>query len=315
MTTSTTSSSAKDSDASIAAFKARYARRLKLPEAAVVDAEPTHELLCRLHEAHVTSVPFENLAQHGGKGGPVVLDLDVVAEKILDRNRGGFCLELNSLFRALLEACGYTVTAVEAVIFKQGAFDVENPTHVILMVKTSPMSPVAYYVDVAVGEPPIQPLEFTFGKEQVTPERMRSRFVRDGEDNAVLQWFKEGEWQPRILWKISSALSGDKGLSMADLHPLLARVTRPESKFSQKLIVCVLSRDRKRTLAGSMFKVTGSPRFGDGNAEVPVEKTENIPTKRVREILRDQFSIPLEETMDLNLTVSDQQDPSIWADK
>jgi arylamine N-acetyltransferase len=314
-TVTSSSAMAADGANTDASFAARYAKRLKLPEEALVDSEPTHELLCRLHEAHVTTVPFENLAQHGGSGGPVVLELAAVADKVLNRNRGGFCLELNSLFRALLEACGYTVTAVKASIFKRGAFDVENPTHVVLIVRTHPSSPVAYYADVAVGEPPLHPLEFAFDKEQVTPEGMRSRFVRDGPDHAVLQWFKDGEWQPRISWRISSALSGARGVSTVDLQPILELVSRPDSNFSRKLIVCLLSRDKKRTVAGSMFKVTGSPRFGDGKDEPPVESTENIPVERVREILRDEFSIPMIETMDLDLTISNQQDRSVWAEK
>jgi N-hydroxyarylamine O-acetyltransferase len=309
------SSSAKsidDTAAATASFVAKYATRLKLPESTLVNSKPTYELLCQLQEAHVSNIPFENLAQHGGKGGPVVLDIDVLTDKVLDRNRGGFCLELNSLFRTLLEACGYTVTAVQAVIFKRGSFDEANPTHVVLMVRTDPSSPVTYYVDVAVGEPPLQPLEFTFDREQVTSEGMRSRFIRDGDDRAILQWFKDGEWQHRVSWGISSALSGEKGLSMDDMGPILKRVTQPDSNFTLKLIVCLLSGDRKRTLAGNMFKVTGPPRFGDGDTAPPVEKIENIPLEQVREILRDEFSIPFDETKDLDLTISTQQDPTLW---
>jgi N-hydroxyarylamine O-acetyltransferase len=90
-------------------------------------------LLRQLVEAHLEKIPFENLAQDGGKGGPVSLDLETIATKILDRNRGGFCFELNALFAALLEDLGYQVTVVPAIVYTDTGFR-KPTTHISLAV-------------------------------------------------------------------------------------------------------------------------------------------------------------------------------------
>ena len=57
-----------------------------------------------LHRAHQQAVPFENLSIHLSE--PISLAEDDLVEKIIRRDRGGFCYELNGLFALLLEALG-----------------------------------------------------------------------------------------------------------------------------------------------------------------------------------------------------------------
>ena len=64
--------------------------------------EPNLENLRNLQVAHLLHVPFENLDIHR----KVEIDLEGSYEKIVKRNRGGFCYELNGLFYELLEALG-----------------------------------------------------------------------------------------------------------------------------------------------------------------------------------------------------------------
>jgi N-hydroxyarylamine O-acetyltransferase len=59
--------------------------------------------LAEMHRAHVTSILFENLDPLVGI--PVSVDPDVIARKIVERGRGGYCFEHNMLFRRALEAC------------------------------------------------------------------------------------------------------------------------------------------------------------------------------------------------------------------
>lgn len=75
---------------------------------------PDFETLVRLQRAHVTAVPFETLAITGdpyGKrtGNEIVLSVPHLYEKIVERERGGYCFELNGLFHTLLSALGYEV--------------------------------------------------------------------------------------------------------------------------------------------------------------------------------------------------------------
>jgi N-hydroxyarylamine O-acetyltransferase len=98
-----------------------------------VDAvpDPDYETLSRLQAAHVNRVPFENLAIVGHPhrehdrpgdddasapflGDGITLDVDALFEKIVDRERGGYCYELNGLFHVLLAELGYDVDRVAA---------------------------------------------------------------------------------------------------------------------------------------------------------------------------------------------------------
>ena len=66
--------------------------------------EPT---LKSVHEAHVLTIPFENLDVLLGKVPS--LDLQSVQDKLVRRKRGGYCYEHNHLYAAALERLGITV--------------------------------------------------------------------------------------------------------------------------------------------------------------------------------------------------------------
>ena len=61
-----------------------------------------------LQAAHLTHVPYETLDIV--RGVPLSLEEDALFDKIVTRNRGGFCFELNGLFAALLRALHFPVT-------------------------------------------------------------------------------------------------------------------------------------------------------------------------------------------------------------
>jgi N-hydroxyarylamine O-acetyltransferase len=89
-----------------------YLHRLDLPDLSADALAPDRDTLARLLEAHVTGVPFENLAivgdPHGEwDGDGVSLRLPDLYRKIVDERRGGFCFELNGLFNWLLGDLGY----------------------------------------------------------------------------------------------------------------------------------------------------------------------------------------------------------------
>ena len=69
--------------------------------------EPSTDVLHKLHQAHLLTVPFENLDIH--LGHPIVLGEAHLFNKIVNHRRGGFCYELNGLFAALLRELGFEV--------------------------------------------------------------------------------------------------------------------------------------------------------------------------------------------------------------
>ncbi len=78
------------------------------------DLAPTVETLRRLHRAHVAAIPFENLDVVLGRG--VSLEVGAMQDKLLHRDRGGYCYEHNLLFAALLERIGFAVRRLTARI-------------------------------------------------------------------------------------------------------------------------------------------------------------------------------------------------------
>ncbi len=78
-------------------------------------AGATETALRDLHEAHLMSVPFENLSIHLGE--PIELEEVPLLDKLVGRRRGGFCYELNGAFALLLGAVGFDVTLLAARVF------------------------------------------------------------------------------------------------------------------------------------------------------------------------------------------------------
>lgn len=115
--------------------------------------EPTLETLCNLQFNHLLYIPYENLDLHCGRS-ILVEDLKAIKAKVLDRRRGGYCVELNQLFLQLLQAIGYHAEAV----FSRGTKGVipgqeRAQTHVILIVTIASMRYVADVGGSTIGSP------------------------------------------------------------------------------------------------------------------------------------------------------------------
>ncbi|ROQ34807.1 N-hydroxyarylamine O-acetyltransferase [Streptomyces sp. PanSC19] len=92
---------------------------------------PDLRTLTALHRAHVAAVPFENLDVALGR--PVPLDLKSLQAKLVERRRGGYCYEQNSLFAAALERIGFQVAGRGARNRTRGA-TLPPVTHALLAV-------------------------------------------------------------------------------------------------------------------------------------------------------------------------------------
>jgi N-hydroxyarylamine O-acetyltransferase len=312
-------------------FVSKYMQRLKLDPSFVLDEKGASiEKLQCIQEAHLAQIPFENLAQHGCLYPATVLDIQQTANKILNKNRGGFCFELNGLLAELLIKLGYTVGRVPAsVCFDEVNFrDVE--THLVLIVACNTNQPnersSLWFVDVGFGEPSIHPLQYderSFDLTQVTPEGMQSKISKIDGDVILYWWsYQSRKWLPRLKWNYdASLLLGLKSPPLAAFVNNLAAVHDEASIFSQKLICCRLTREMKYTVAGNRYKVTGKPRF---NMDQAVESACTGPVPPVairllesedelRNALRNNFDIPMEATDGIGLKKSLTADPIIWS--
>src|SRR5207237_7019105 len=88
--------------------------------------------LATLHRAHVEHIPYENLDVRLGR--EIRLDVDSLVDKLVDRRRGGYCYEHNTLFAHVLESLGYSVTRHLGRVRMGDAVSPRPATHMILTV-------------------------------------------------------------------------------------------------------------------------------------------------------------------------------------
>lgn len=100
-----------------------------------------------ISEAHVRTIPFENLDVLLGR--PIELELGAIERKLVHERRGGYCFEQNTLLLAVLGQLGFEVRAISARVRYQRPRDFTPArTHVFLRVELAGES---WLVDVGVG--------------------------------------------------------------------------------------------------------------------------------------------------------------------
>ncbi|GAB4207176.1 MAG: arylamine N-acetyltransferase [Tibeticola sp.] len=140
--------------------------------------------------AYQRCIAFENLDVLAGE--PVSTDIESIAEKIVDRARGGWCFEVNLLLGELLHRQGFTVTPQLARV----TYRRPNPgplSHLVLRVNADSQD---WLVDAGFGGPgPLAPLALIPGETQ---DGWGCRWQLDpsGLDGMQLSRWIEGQWEP-----------------------------------------------------------------------------------------------------------------------
>ncbi|MBX2989705.1 MAG: arylamine N-acetyltransferase [Bacteroidetes bacterium] len=208
-----------------------YLRRINFSSSLKANSDT----LRNLHRSHMMSVPFENLDIHTGT--EILLDESRFFEKIVNRNRGGFCYELNGLFAGLLREIGFDVTLCSAQVFQE-----ERPgpeyDHLTLIVHLDE----PWLADVGFGDSFLEPLGMNSAVDQVHGG-IAYRISDDGE--AVTLWRRkpEGKDEPQYIFnkkpRLLSEFSG-----MCTYHQ-----TSPLSHFTRKRICSLAMPDGRITLS------------------------------------------------------------------
>ncbi|ATY65459.1 N-acetyltransferase family [Cordyceps militaris] len=124
---------------------------------------------------HVARVPFENVGLHYNPTHRLSLALDDLFDKIVVRSKGGYCLELNALFAAILRGLGYTVLTVGGRV-RAGNDKYTGWSHMCLLVT---IDGARYVADVGYGgDAAMQPFPLISGTEftVLAPRRGRLEY-------------------------------------------------------------------------------------------------------------------------------------------
>jgi N-hydroxyarylamine O-acetyltransferase len=207
---------------------------------------PNLQALFQLQTAHTRTVPFENLSVYFKE--PIQLDEEWMYEKIVDRNRGGFCYELNGLFAWLLRSLGYRVDMLSAgVARKDGGFGPEFD-HMTLLVHLEE----DYLVDVGFGDSFEAPLRI---KDRGKQRQNGMSYQIKAEDEALILFEQnDRDENPSMLAQYRFTLTSRR---MEDYENMcLYHQSSPESSFTQKRVCSRATPNGRVTLSGMKFIVT-----------------------------------------------------------
>jgi N-hydroxyarylamine O-acetyltransferase len=188
-----------------------------------------------LHRRHLLTFPFENLDIH--LGVPIELDPERILTKLLDRNRGGFCFELNGSLAGLLRTLGFTVDLLEARVYEK----VGDPLpfgHLTLRID---LDGTRYLADVGFGSGFDEPILLDERGDQPDTGGTFRLVERDDELDLCL----DGEPAYQIALPTRSYQDFSGGCRWHQ--------TAPESIFAQGTVCTRRTVDGRDTLAGTTF--------------------------------------------------------------
>ena len=234
--------------------------------------EVSIESLSTLHTSHLATIPFENVDVLLGR--PIRLDIASLQAKLVDRRRGGYCFEQNTLFAAVLRHLGFRVTTLEARVRPPGATRTLPRTHMVLRVDLRDRVVLA---DVGFGgDGPLRPVDLDGEVSEQGGDAYR--IVEEGAVR-VLQIRNADGWRDLYAFTLDEALPID--FEVANHYTS----TWPESPFVTTLTAQLSLPDERRILRGRTLTVR---RPG-------LETMRDIAEDDIIPLLRENFGIELPE--------------------
>jgi N-hydroxyarylamine O-acetyltransferase len=260
---------------------ARYCKRIGF------DGTPQRDLatLRELHRLHPQAIPFENLDSWLGRA--VSLEPAAVFDKLVVKQRGGYCFEQNLLFREVLEALGFHVRGLAArVVWNLPEGFVLPRTHMLLLVTVAKERLIA---DVGFGGLTMTaPLQLDTEAVQVTPHE-QFRIAVDGEHH-LLQANVAGAWQ--ALYRFGMEEQTPSDYAMANWYVSM----HPESRFVLQLLAGRADSGMRHALFDG--------RYTRHHIGKPSEPQALADPAALRHVLQQQLGIDLSELPELDARIN-----------
>jgi N-hydroxyarylamine O-acetyltransferase len=245
---------------------------------------PTLETLRTLQLLHTQTIPFESF--NPLLGIPVLLDIDSLQQKMVQRGRGGYCFEHNLLLSHVLKALGFRVRGLAArVLWNVPDGTVKAISHMLLKVE---IDREWYLVDVGFGGlTPTGPLRLELNTEQTTPHEL-FRLIESDEE-LVLQASVQNQWKPLYRFTLREHLLPDYEMFSWYL------CTHPQSFFLTSLSAARPFPNGRYALRNTVL--TTHHLGGES------EQRELTSVAEFRTVLEENFRLTLPETPDLEKTL------------
>lgn len=129
----------------------KYFERIQFTDSPRVDLHT----LTRLQQQHLLNIPYENLDVQLGR--PLDRDINKTFEKIVIRQRGGWCYEMNGLLGWALEEIGFDVTYLAGGVNRAIRGDSAIGNHLVILVL---LDGKQWIVDAGFGDGFFEPIPF-----------------------------------------------------------------------------------------------------------------------------------------------------------
>ena len=230
------------------------------------------ETLSELQYRHFLSVPYENLDIINRV--PLSLKIDDLFEKIVIRNRGGYCFELNTLFNHLLKEIGFATTTYISR-FLLGEKEIPMRRHRVMKVDIA-IENASYLADIGVGtDVPVRPLKLQEGYEEEV-RGVLYKFTKEPFFGWVLSHYKDKDGWERLY-----SFTEEAQLEVDFIQPDFYCQYHPNSIFRTQRMVAVRTESGKNSIDGNVFKIASNGKITSRN----FEETE------LNDILKEYFGI------------------------
>ncbi len=231
--------------------------------------------LTQLLSAQITHIPFDSI-DVWATGCVPSLEPQTLFDKMIVGKRGGYCFELNTLFRVLLRSLGFDAYQVVCSLLNEDG-SMHPPAHNVIICK---LNGKKYYMDAGFGGPvPAVPLALTegvYGDFRLT--------ANDG--SFTLARLEDGYCRPMLFFR-------DIPVSITELEPLNFYISQlPSSHFRHIIHV------NQRNADGSIYCLNGNEFKIHRKGEASIQTIENIT--QLKTILLEYYHmnperIPLRE--------------------
>ncbi|CAN2390717.1 Belongs to the arylamine N-acetyltransferase family [Pristimantis euphronides] len=253
-----------------------YLQRIGLTEFKASSMKPSLSTLRTIHRHHVLSVPFESLSIHSGE--KIIPEIGWLYDKIVLRNRGGFCFENNGLFLWVLQKLGYKPRVLSGRVNNPLTGVYEPPfAHIMLMVE---LEGRRWLCDVGFGESITEPFLLEPGREEEQDSGVyRLRLEGD-------EWYMERKVEE--LWKSLVKFTLEERRYEDFLERCEFYQTDPSSFFVRKCFCTLQVPDGRLTYMGRQLISTKYTKGGES-----VKTTQELTEEEIPDLLRDKFGIVL----------------------
>ena len=250
---------------------------------------PTLENLKELLALHIQNIPFGNLASF--LGDDVSLDIQVIADKLLDQGREGYCLEQSTLTKIVLNELGFEAFNLLGRVYYQNMKVEMTPTrtHLVTIVK---IDQTLYLYDPGFGgmtPTGVLSLNEVNTIQQTPLEKFRLIDVKDTDipEFALTEMKFMVQAYVKDVWVNVYAFNPEQEVAESDL--IIANwyiSTSPKSIFTQNLMLSIIKNNERISLNNNVLRI---------HSKSGSTKKELITLDDYQTTLKSVFNINIEQ--------------------